>query len=504
MPGQSSGLTEHHVRDVIDRIPTMAWSTRADGSGEFFNRMCLDYLGLSEADLTESGWLSAFHPDDWARLTAHRERAFAAGQAAETEARLRGADGAHRWFLIRVAPFRDTSGNITTWYGTHTDIDDRRAAEELLRQSEAFLVQAQSLSHSGSWAYHVERKMFVHWSTELSRIWELDSALVTRSPCEVAGERVHPDDRELFALACHQGIRDKTNVDFEHRLLMPDGSLKHIQTVAKPVLDDRGYVATLVGTSSDVTRRKSAEAELLRVERLRMDERASERTRIAQDLHDTLLQSIQGMMLCYQAVDFLLPHRAAEAKVVLQRALSIAERAIAEGRDAVQGLRVASVIGNDLANAIRVIGQELGQGIQGDPALRPSFTVQTRGEPREVQPILREDIYQFVREAVRNAFRHAFARRIEVEIVFSESLLRVRIRDDGTGIEAPVLNEGGRVGHWGLTGMRERAERIGAQCQVRSHRGAGTEVDLSVPSDVVYASIGFPSRDGGQENGPPD
>jgi signal transduction histidine kinase len=228
--------------------------------------------------------------------------------------------------------------------------------------------------------------------------------------------------------------------------------------------------------------RKLTEAQLS----LLFEERLAERTRIARELHDTLLQSFQGLMLHFQAVNDLLP--AGQAKEALEKALDRADRAIVEGRDAIQDLRSSTTITNELGQAMAALGEEFGcarDGKGGSPTLRVSM----EGKPRELHPILRDDIYRIAREALRNAFLHAKASKIEADIIYDARLLRLRIRDDGKGID-PKLLDAGRDGHWGLAGMRERAEQIGARLDIWSEVGAGTEVDLRVPGSVAYGTEG--------------
>ena len=220
--------------------------------------------------------------------------------------------------------------------------------------------------------------------------------------------------------------------------------------------------------------RKLTEAQLT----VRFEERLAERTRIARELHDTLLQSFQGLMLHFQAVDDLLP--AGKAKEALEKALDRADQAIVEGREAIQNLRSSTIVTNELGEAIAALGEEFGGN--GSPRLRVSM----EGTPRELHPILRDNVYRIAREALRNAFCHARASKIEAEITYSERLLRLRIRDNGTGIDPNVVDTG-REGHWGLQGMRERAQQIGAQLEIWSQAGAGTEVDLSIPGSIAYA-----------------
>jgi ligand-binding sensor domain-containing protein/signal transduction histidine kinase len=220
---------------------------------------------------------------------------------------------------------------------------------------------------------------------------------------------------------------------------------------------------------------------------MRLEERLGERTRIARELHDTLLQSFQGLMLLFESVRNLLPERPVEAVRALDGALDRADRAILEGRDAVHDLRSSTVLNNDLEKAMAALGEELAahDGKQNSA----TFRVLVEGTPQSLNPILRDEIYRIAREALRNAFLHAQARRIEAEITYSEPLLRLRIRDDGNGIDPQVLGQGSRAGHWGLPGMHERAQRIGAQLNVWSRPGAGTEVELSIPGSVAYETF---------------
>jgi len=222
-----------------------------------------------------------------------------------------------------------------------------------------------------------------------------------------------------------------------------------------------------------------------RMVELRLEARVSERTRIARDLHDTLLQSFQGVLLRFQAATIVLPDRPTEAKQALEHAIDEAAQAITEGRDAVQNLRSASGSADDLAVAIGSLGKEL-TAISPDRTTTPAaIDVSVEGTARNLHPLVRDEVYRIAGEAVRNAFRHANARRIEVEIRYDERRLRVRVRDDGRGIQPAVL-EGDRPGHFGLPGMRERAQVIGGRLNVWSEGGLGTEIELTIPAAAAY------------------
>ena len=219
---------------------------------------------------------------------------------------------------------------------------------------------------------------------------------------------------------------------------------------------------------------------------LTLDARVGERTSIARELHDTLLQSFHGLLLRFQIVSELLPDRPVEAKEQLDRTIERAAKAITEGRDAVQGLRSSTVETNDLARSINTLGEELA----ADPANHesPAFRVTVEGDPRELHPILRDEIYRIAAEALRNAFHHAAARQVEVEIRYDNQQFRLRVRDDGKGIDPAVLSGQGPEGHYGLPGMRERGNLIGGKLVIWSEVGAGTEVELRIPAAAAYAT----------------
>ena len=211
---------------------------------------------------------------------------------------------------------------------------------------------------------------------------------------------------------------------------------------------------------------------------LRFEERLSERTRIAQELHDTLLQGfLSASMQLHVAVDRL-PEDSPE-KPRLDRVIQLVSQVIEEGRNAVRGLRTAHSASLDLEQAFARIQQELA------PQDDARFRVIVDGQPRPLHPVLRDEVYSIGREALVNAFRHSGAKTIEIEVEYAFNHLRILVRDNGCGIDSQLLHSG-RDGHWGLTGMRERAERIGAKLHVWSSPAAGTEVELSVPSHVAY------------------
>jgi signal transduction histidine kinase/ligand-binding sensor domain-containing protein len=219
-------------------------------------------------------------------------------------------------------------------------------------------------------------------------------------------------------------------------------------------------------------------------------QRIDERTRIARDLHDTLLQSFQASLIQMQRARNHFSRSPEEAIRTLDTAIGSAGQAIAEGRDAIQDLRPTRTPQSDLEHLLNVAGQELAEAnANGTP---PAFRVTVEGSHRSLSPIVHDEIYRIGRELLRNAFRHAQASRIEAEIRYDNRKLRLRIRDDGRGIDREIMAEGARAGHWGLPGARERATQIGARLDFWSEAGAGTEVELTVPASTAYAKSQAP------------
>ena len=218
---------------------------------------------------------------------------------------------------------------------------------------------------------------------------------------------------------------------------------------------------------------------------MRLEGRVEERTRIARELHDTLLQSVQGLMFSFQAARNLLPGRTEEAIRTLDGAIRKGDEAIAEGRDAIQGLRANPALESDLEHQFTAAGKELARSstAEGEP---PAFQVAVEGARQPLSPLLQDELYPIALEILRNAFHHARASRLEVEIAYDSKFFRLRIRDNGKGIDRKVLEAGSRQGHWGLPGVRERAKRIGARLKIWSEPGAGTEAELIVPARIAY------------------
>ena len=283
---------------------------------------------------------------------------------------------------------------------------------------------------------------------------------------------------ELKPLEAHTSALVKsTDEEVTEELTQTDANMRNVQSTIIILVPAMAVCTFLVAASFGW-------ATARRIIELRVEERVNERTRIARDLHDTLLQSFHGLMLRFQAASNMFATRPTEAKQTLDSAIDEAAQAITEGRDAVQGLRSSTAVSNDLACAINTLAQELASRETNPNAAE--FHVEVEGTPRDLHPILRDEVYRIAGEAVRNAFNHAQAQAIEVEIRYDDRQLRLRFRDDGKGIDAKYVKEDGRPGHYGLRGMRERAKLIGGRLAVWSELDSGTEVELKIPASRAY------------------
>ena len=222
--------------------------------------------------------------------------------------------------------------------------------------------------------------------------------------------------------------------------------------------------------------------------RAQLKARQLERERIARALHDTLLQGVQSLTLRFQtAVDQLPPD--SPSRAAMEQILDSADQIVVAGRDQVMDLRVSMEAGGDLADNLSAAACEIGQHSAG-----VRFAMRIEGAARPIQALVTDDIYCVGREALSNAFRHAQATLVELVLDYGPRHFTLRVRDDGIGIGADTLHAGGRVGHWGLAGMRERAQGLGGLLDIRSgDRGRGTEIVFSVPAACAYGD-GHPLR----------
>jgi len=250
--------SEAKLRQVIDTIPALAWCNLPDGPNEFLSKRWHEYTGLSPDESHGWGWQASFHPEDLPPLMKRWQEMLVSGVPDEIEARIRRHDGTYRWFLIRAEPFRDESGQIVRWYGTSTDIDDRKRAEQHLQRSEAFLADGQRLSKTGTFSWSIVKNE-VTWSEELYSIFEFDPG--SPMTLEMIGSRVPAEDLPMLEDMIARAQRGEGQFEYEHRIVVPDGSIKYIHLVGHAIHDAEGRLE-YIGAAQDVTQRRVAEDQL--------------------------------------------------------------------------------------------------------------------------------------------------------------------------------------------------------------------------------------------------
>jgi PAS domain S-box-containing protein len=251
--------SEYKLRQIIETVPGLIWSADPAGEPSQFNQRLLDYSGMRLEDFQHGGWETFLHPADFPETAKAFYQAIQTGTSCEAVHRLRRSDGEYRWHHARGEPLHDREGRIVQWYGLSVDIDEGKNTEDRLRRSEAYLAEAQRLSHTGSAAYNGTE--ILYWSEEASRIWGFDPPQGIPSR-EAVWQRIHPDDLDRVNKNIEHAVREKRSFDNEFRIILPDGTVKHIEAVNHPVFSASGEFLEIVVTGIDVTQRKWAEQAL--------------------------------------------------------------------------------------------------------------------------------------------------------------------------------------------------------------------------------------------------
>src|SRR5258708_7516803 len=252
---------ELDLRLFVDSVPGFVSTMGPAGEWQFLNCRILEFFGKSPEAIKDWASEDIVHPDDLSRVSAGFRTSIETGQPYDSEHRYRRFDGSYHWFNVRALPLRDAGGQIIGWYALHTDIDDRRRAEKKLRRSEASLAEAQRLTHCGSWSWDV-RTRDGFWSREMFQILGYNPENTTPTLAHFLA-RVHPEDRPMVEQIVQKEMSGLDgNLPSDYRILLPDGTMKHLHGIAHPVTNELGEVVEIIGTSMDVTEHRLAQAKL--------------------------------------------------------------------------------------------------------------------------------------------------------------------------------------------------------------------------------------------------
>lgn len=514
---------EASFRIAIDTIPGLAWFGSAEGPVEFLNKQWCDYTGIAMDDAVGWGWTATIHPDDMPGLQTQWQEALVQGVPGELEARVRRFDGEYRWFLFRYAPLRDNTGRVLKWYGSNTDIEARKRAEDALLASEQLIRgQVNALKSSlDALANEAEPSLLVaHTLSTLTAQFGAHSASVWRRGLaentmgiEFAFEdgRIVPNTAPRFAgldltlpmedvWPWPEVFRSGRPSVIEDIRLVPPFPLRDrllplgIITVLFLPLFVAGRLEGAIGLRFQRKRIfKPEQVELaqalanqamlmIRLAELSAQGReaavARERNRIARDIHDTLAQGFTGIIVQLEAAEDASRRGlgpAAEQHVVTAR--NLARESLSEARRSVQALRPQSLEKGGIAHALRALFDKLTEGV----SLSGDFRV--LGEPRALPADWEENLFRIAQECLTNVLRHAQASSVHATIRFGEEEVSLQFDDDGRGFDPAARSEG-----YGLLGMRERVGAMGGQMEVVSSRGRGTRVSIGLPLTMIPAS----------------
>jgi PAS domain S-box-containing protein len=360
------------------------------------------------------------------------------------------------------------------------DITERNRLDKELRRSQAYLIAAQELGNTGSWARRISTGE-MYWSEEVFRIFGLDPRTTIPSP-EMATQLWHADDREVADRTIDDALREKRDYEMDVRIVRPDGSIRYVHMRGQPVFDMHGETDEFIGVIMDITDRKRTERALRRARERAIESHFSavleERTRLARDIHDTLLQGFTGIALKLVAATSRVTEPP-ESVVALRDLVGLAQQTLIDARRAVWDLRSPSLEGADFPAALRTAAEDCVRG----SGLELEYDV--GGPPRRVDPAIEAVVVRVAQEAIANVVKHADARTVRVRLSFESRRVRLSVIDDGRGF---VVSSDFQVygGHWGLLGMRERASQVHGKLSLRSTPGRGTELVLLVPYSVGH------------------
>jgi PAS domain S-box-containing protein len=446
----------------LSQTGSWAWNP-VTGDIRYWSEECYRVLGFDPHGPPPrfEAFFQRLHPDDQAPVREQYEKAIRDKADFEFDYRLVHPDQGVRDIHVVGHAVLDRSGDFGEFVGTVIDITERKRAEQELQQLVDLVPQMiVVVGPDGKWI-HANRMAREYTGLTLEEF---------RSK-EVIGRAIHPDDLEKAQAARERGLAGSDPFELDARQLGKDGIYRWFLWRYNPLVEE-GRVRRWYVSATDIESRKQEE-ERIRQENVRLEER----TRIAQELHDTLLQNFLSASMQLGATVNGVPSDS-PVKGRLDRILQLMEQGIEDGRKALQGLRLSDTAPLDLVQAFSGIQREL--AVPSDV----EFRVTVIGEKRPLHLAIQHEIYRIGREALINAFRHSRATRVEVELEYADSELRMRVRDNGCSVDPRVLATG-REGHWGLAGMRERAAKIGGLLKICSNASAGTEVELSIPSSIA-------------------
>ena len=442
----------------------------ADGRILEANDAYLDMLGYSRDDFV-SGRLAwrELTPPEWKDVSMKAVAEIqATGRCAVFEKEYFRKDGTRVPILMASAAINESPREIVAFV---LDLTARKQAEEALKRSETYLAEAQRLTHTGSWAAGPDGERATYYSEEAFRIFDRSRPAGLPDHHDLL-QLIHPADRDGYSSVVGEALRARNDFSVDFRIVVANGTTKHLRKIGHPILDDAGGVVEWVGTIVDVTDRKTAEEERERVRRLENEREAaiaSERTRLAGEIHDTLAQALAMIVMQLADAEAKLGSEWSRAEKPLSVVRELAVESLAYARRSVNMLR-PNVRTGGLARSVRDVVDSLARPFGG------SIDLSVNGDSALFDAAVESALTGIAREAITNAVKHSNATRIAVELDFAKGgAVRVVVSDDGIGFDANAV----RPDAYGLLSMQERAARAHVALTFVAEPGAGTSIIAS-------------------------
>jgi PAS domain S-box-containing protein len=467
---QNSEQHEKETRALIDTIPQQIWSGPPDGTLDFCNERWRSYMGLSLEELQGDGWQSVLHPDDRERVLRAWQHSVATGTPYEQEERHRGADGNYRWFLSRGLPLRDAEGRIVRWYGTNTDIEDYKRAEQKLQQLSGGLLQLLNTIPTMAWSVQPDGAVdFVN------QCWLDYTGLTLEQEIEEPTRVVHPEDlprvmeKWLVDMAAGEPSED------EMRLQRADGEYCWFLVRTAPLRDERGNIVKWYGVSIDIEDRKRAEEKLRKLTGSILQSQDEERRRIARELHDSTGQDLVVLQTIVGQLQESAP--SIERRMLLSDVKALADKCIRDVRTLSYLLYPPELDQAGLLGALRehVKGFTERSGIHVELDLPP--------ELKRMAPEIELALFRVVQESLTNIQRHSGNRHAKIRLIRNASLtLEISDTRGGSSDHLEKNNAAGPPIQFGvgISSMQERIMSIGGRLEIDSTT-RGTIVRVTVP-----------------------
>lgn len=479
---QATKDAEHRFRGLMEHAPDMVfWVADSSFDRVHYISSTLERLwGCAPQRVYEDPavLLEFVHSDDHERFLTGR-LAIRDGESFDMEYRIVRTDGEVRWMRAQGYPLHDAAAGVEGVAGVTQDVTRQKAAFEELRRSEDMLRKAQRIGGIGHWELDVETRELT-WSDEVYRILGLERGAFVPTP-ESFRDRVHPDDRPAQAAADEAALAGIGPLDIEHRIIRPDGEVRHVHERATLVEKDGRQ--KLVGTVQDVTERRRLQMEveasrdlLRRYSAARIGERERERIVLAREIHDHIGQLLTVVKL---QLGRELRHAAGERQERLVETMTVVDSAIEEMRHISARLRPPALDQLGLVDALEDFAAEFSD----DSGLRVSFS--SDFEQVALDGEAAGHLFRIAQEALTNVARHSGADRAWVELRSEPGALVLRVVDDGVGMSSGSPD---RADRFGVVGMEERAVLLDGSFELRDREPSGLEVRVTVPYDALDAS----------------